>query len=394
MSEKKSQNPYEDINEHERGLTSGEAPPQYSADHGAPRAPPQAGYVSPHGAPAQSPPVPQQGGGYLPQGAPDGQAPPQGYYYPPQGGAPQHQYGPPPGAQGGYYPPQAGPGGYYPPQGEAQQFAPPPQAGPGGYYPPQEGAPGFAPQEPITAPEPIIPSGDRPVAIPQIASDREAPFLRAYPPVLLEHRIPKEMFLRFMDKLNEAMLHSPPMQVLDVTGGMLQSVPILFPLHWIGNAISKSADAGNNHMSKSRADGVVKQANKDMFNPLGLKAEIAKLLPIAKLYEIPVLNSAGTEVDNYSHLIKEMVDLDIESPEPEDQLDFQKRRMALFKPWFTELEIEADLPTKKSGLGRFNKSVKNYYQGRKGKGPIEHDPHKPDPEIYKAFWLLIRKLEQ
>ncbi|KAJ5729240.1 uncharacterized protein N7483_003748 [Penicillium malachiteum] len=413
MPEKRTQNPFEDLDHQEasgqRTAPPDEELPQYTPPSDARHAPLQGKIretptpaseasreLEPSGPSGHNSPQPPSQGGYYPPGEPyPPQQQPQ-YGYPPPGpqypqqGAPQYgQYGP---AQGEPYPPQQGPPYGYPPgpggyphQDGMQQYGGYPPAGPGDMYPPQGGMPGMMPgMMPV---DPSMLNPNRPVAIPQVGMEKESPFLRAYAPYLMKYRVPKEMFLAFLDKLNAAMKSSPPMQVLDLTGGVLQSVPILFPLHWLGSIVSGAANKGSQGLTKSRADSVVKQANKEMFGPLGLKVEIARLKALARVAKIPILDSDG-RVNTKAPVIQQLGEFTLHGTEVEDEANFQRQRVELFRPWIADLEIDSDNPLKKnkSRLTRYNKSVKNYYEGAR-------DLAKTDPDLYKSLWLVIREID-
>ncbi|KAJ5820557.1 hypothetical protein N7474_006148 [Penicillium riverlandense] len=159
------------------------------------------------------------------------------------------------------------------------------------YEPPQTRAEGSS--SGARAAQALSPDRDKPIAIPAIDAANESPFLRAYAPILSKHKLPKDSFLTFLDQLNDAVATSPPMQVLDATGGVLQSVPILFPIRWIGSAVSELANLGGHGISKGRSDSAIRRANKDIFGPRGLKVEIAKLDAVAHIAQIPILDSQG-----------------------------------------------------------------------------------------------------
>lgn len=238
------------------------------------------------------------------------------------------------------------------------------------------------------------PSHDRPIAIPAIDAARESPFLRAYAPLLNQHNIPKREFLTFLDELNEAMSCSPPMQVLDATGGILKSVPILFPLHWIGNVVSGLASLGGQGISKSRSDSTIRQANKDLFAPHGLKAEIAKLDALAHIAKIPILDSQG-KINKQAPLIRQWNELFIAPVDESQELDLQQRRIRVLQPWIAELELDIKPWTSKSRLTRFNAVLKKRndarYQDPASDG--RPDPTEEDTGFRKSLWLIIRKAE-
>ncbi|KAJ5291823.1 hypothetical protein N7478_001074 [Penicillium angulare] len=343
----------------------------YGHQNPGPYGPPQhmdQGYPLPNAGPGYGTPSPNGGQGY----GPPMNAGPYGLQNPGPYGSPQ------PTEQGYGIPPNAGPG-----------FGTPPNAGQG-YGPPPNVAPGYG------APVPNMPPSNI-MAIPALTPDKDAPFIRAYPPMLQNHQIPQDFFFRLLDKLNDAMGHSPPMQVLDVTGGMLSSVPILFPLRWIGASVSSLANFSSQEMGKSKADGIVRTANKEIFNSRGLIAQIAKLPAVAQITNMPVLDSEGN-IDPNAPLINQLSELPCGGTDLANEVDFQQRRIQLFQPWIAPLVVDTDLPWKgKSGLHKFNAKVKNYHQGaarKHGRGPPVIDPSKADPDLWRALWLVIRPLDE
>lgn len=234
----------------------------------------------------------------------------------------------------------------------------------------------------------------RPIAIPAIDYARESPFLRSYAPLLSEHNISKDKFLTFLDELNDAMTTSPPMQVLDATGGILSAVPILFPLHWIGSAVSGLANLGGQGISKSRSDMTIRQANKDIFTPRGLKAEIGKLDALAHIAKIPILDSQG-KVNKQASLIQQLGELSSAPVDESQELDLQQRRLRVLQPWIAELEFYVKPWTSKSRLTRFNAALKKRNDTR-CQDPASSgrpEPEEEDMGFRKSLWLIIRKAE-
>ncbi|KAJ6109635.1 hypothetical protein N7486_001870 [Penicillium sp. IBT 16267x] len=235
------------------------------------------------------------------------------------------------------------------------------------------------------------PSSARIIAIPAIAPANESPFLRAYAPALAKHQLPKESFLRFLDQLNDVVTTSPPMQVLDATGGMLKSVPILFPLHWLGSAVSGLANLGSHGISKSRSDSTIRQANKELFEPRGLKVEIAKLDAVAHIANIPILNSQG-KIDQDAPLVRQLSGLSMGGPDLAQEFDMQQRRIQLFQPWIAELEVDPALPwSQKSRLTRFNAALKKRNEEARNRGQ-EPAKDEEDFEFRKNLWLVIQEV--
>ncbi|KAJ5799967.1 uncharacterized protein N7518_002035 [Penicillium psychrosexuale] len=244
----------------------------------------------------------------------------------------------------------------------------------------------------------------KPIAIPAITSSSDSPFIRAYPPILRNHQLPKESFLNFLDQLNKDIAASPPLQVLDATGGILKSVPILFPLHWIGGVVSGLANMGSQGMSKSRTDSSIKQANRDIFRPRGLEVEIAKLDALAHVAKLPILDSQG-KIDRQAPLFLQLQNgVSMANPGTDErqqqELDLQQRILTL-QPWIAELEFDILPWSSKSRLTRFNASLKKYnepeYQEKRGMSKrgdvyIQETPQEEAP-FRKALWLVIREVE-
>ncbi|CAG8006667.1 unnamed protein product [Penicillium olsonii] len=266
--------------------------------------------------------------------------------------------------------------------------------------------PSIQPGPSVPGPPPGPSSPRRPIAIPAIASSSDFPFIRAYPPVLQSHKLPKESFLSFLDQLNKDIASSPPLQVLDATGGILNSVPILFPLHWIGSAVSGLANLGSQGMSKSRTDSSLKTANRDIFGPRGLKVEVAKLDALAHLAKIPILDPQG-KINRQAPLLLQLQNEPVVGAADERQeveLEIQ-RRIRTLQPWIADLEIEVLPWSSKSKLTRFNAALKKRNdpkeyerkerrerRGRDGSGDTETNTD--DQESFrKALWLVIREIE-
>ena len=237
-------------------------------------------------------------------------------------------------------------------------------------------------------------SQGRPIAIPAIDYARESPFVRSYAPLLNKYNISKDKFLTFLDELNDVMTTSPPMQVLDATGGILRSVPILFPLHWIGSAVSGLAKLGGQGISKSRSDTAIRQANKDIFTPRGLKAEIAKLDALAHIAKIPILDSQG-KVNKQASLIQQLGELSSAPVDESQEFDLQERRLRVLQPWIAELEFYIKPWTSKSRLTRFNAALKkrNDTTCQDPASSGRPDPEEEDMGFRKSLWLIIRKAE-
>lgn len=194
-------------------------------------------------------------------------------------------------------------------------------------------------QLPILPSPPENPSSgqklQKPIAIPATLASVGSPFLRVYPPALYDFKFPKESFLHFLDNLNRVAVKSPPLQVLSVAGNMVGAVHI--PI--VGALARGAAGLGTMAVSKSRSEQFLKQANKDIFNPRGLKVEVAKIEAVAKLAGIPVLNATG-HIDRGTPLLAS-----IEDVTQEHTLSGQQRRLDSLKPWLADLEFTPLPPT-------------------------------------------------
>ncbi|KGO77504.1 hypothetical protein PITC_037480 [Penicillium italicum] len=260
----------------------------------------------------------------------------------------------------------------------------------------------------------------KPIAIPALTSSSDSPFLRAYPPILKNHQLPKESFFNFLDQLNKDIAASPPLQVLDATGGILKSVPILFPLHWIGNAVSGLANLGSQGMSKSRTDSSIKQANRDIFGPRGLRVEIAKLDALAHIANFPMLDSQGKinrQAPLFQQLQYEASMANAGTDERQQQELNLQQRIVTLQPWIAELEFDVLPWSSKTKLTRLNASLKKYNDSldeergawgrrriisrrRLGRQSMDRpgdvyfqDTQQEEAHFKKALWLVIREVE-
>ncbi|KAA8647800.1 hypothetical protein EYZ11_010352 [Aspergillus tanneri] len=250
---------------------------------------------------------------------------------------------------------------------------------------------GIRTQESNAVPDPAPSQRNKPIAIPAIEPSFDSPFIRAYAPILTDYNLPRESFFAFLDQLNKVISSSPPLQVLDATGGILKSVPLLFPLHWIGEAVSGLANLGSHGVSKSRTDSHIRQANKDIFGPRGLKVEIAKLDALAHMASIPILDSQGKVSRKTPLLLRLLNGSDATVDESED-VDMQQRRIKILQPWIAELELDILPWTSKSKLTRFNAALKKRNtqnqpdSGHNGKTSLDDE----ETGLRKCLWLIIR----
>ncbi|KAK4861125.1 hypothetical protein LT330_004041 [Penicillium expansum] len=259
----------------------------------------------------------------------------------------------------------------------------------------------------------------KPIAIPALTSSSDSPFIRAYPPILKNYQLPKESFFNFLDQLNKDIAASPPLQVLDATGGILKSIPILLPLHWIGNAVSGLANLSSLGMSKSRTDSSIKRANRDIFGPRGLRVEIAKLDALAHVANFPILDSQG-KINRQAPLFQQLhYEASVASAGTDERQQQElnlHQRIRTLQPWIAELEFDVLPWSSKSKLTRFNASLKKYNeaadeeragmgkrrmsrrdQERRGMGKridfYAQETEQEEAPFKKALWLVIREVE-
>ncbi|KAF4333910.1 hypothetical protein FBEOM_12271 [Fusarium beomiforme] len=177
------------------------------------------------------------------------------------------------------------------------------------------------------------PPSEKPIAIPATSSKLGSPFLRAFPPILEDqYHLPREAFLRFLDDLNRAAVASPPVQILGLVGSVVSMVP-LHTAQIVGNSVNAAATLSTYAMSKSRSELCIRQANKELFMPRGLKAEFAKLDAVARYAQIPILNDKGKIEKNG------MILGPLEDSLTQSQLTVQQRRLQALEPWIAPLDL-------------------------------------------------------
>lgn len=128
-----------------------------------------------------------------------------------------------------------------------------------------------------------------PIAIPQTEHGLGNSFLRAWAPILQDQDITEAEFLEFIDHLNVVSTANPPLQVLDVVGGVIGLVPSLW-VQLAGGLAQLAAKVGTVAVSKGRSDMYLKEVNEKMFKPRGLKVSIAKTDAMRYTLRIPTSN--------------------------------------------------------------------------------------------------------
>ncbi|KAK1243171.1 hypothetical protein MKX07_003799 [Trichoderma sp. CBMAI-0711] len=182
-------------------------------------------------------------------------------------------------------------------------------------------------------------SANKIIAIPATNASLGSAFLRAYPPALERFNISKPVFLEFLDHLNRAIVASPGLRVLGAASDIAGIVPepttqVIFGVAGLG------AKVGTYAMSKVRSEGVIRQANNELFFPRGLEVQIVKLKTVAMLANMPILNHKG-EIDKKSPILESLQSL-VEADELKT-IGAQQRRLRALEAWISPLEID-ELP--------------------------------------------------
>lgn len=200
--------------------------------------------------------------------------------------------------------------------------------------------PSTSSNRPSTSPQPSSYSStssstslQQPIAIPATSAALGSPFLRAYPIELEAYNIPAPTFLSFLDELNRLMVVSPPVRVLGLAGDIVGLVP-LATAQIVGGAVSAAATITSVGMSKGRSELFIRDANKKMFGPQGLKVNIVKLEVVAKAAEIPILDAAG-KIKKGARLLAPLDD-------SSQDLSGQHRRLMALAPYTSPLEVMPD----------------------------------------------------
>ncbi|CAD0112121.1 unnamed protein product [Aureobasidium uvarum] len=160
-----------------------------------------------------------------------------------------------------------------------------------------------------------------PVVIPQIQPGANNPFIRAYSASLAAHGIDLTAFLTFLDTLNVCLANTPPLQVLDLAGGIVGMVPHHIPA-LIGGSLQALAKVGSAVTSKTRVAALLRDVNSNLFNPRGLKCEICDT---ATLKQKLGLNATAP-------LLAEL-------GEAEMHMSIQERRLHALAPYTTPLSF-------------------------------------------------------
>ncbi|KAJ9139458.1 hypothetical protein NKR23_g7864 [Pleurostoma richardsiae] len=202
-----------------------------------------------------------------------------------------------------------------------------------------------------------------PIAIPTTKAKLGSPFLRAYPTVLAQYGLPRESFLTFLDDLNRVAVVNPPVQILGLTGQVLSFVP-LQTAQIAGSAVKTAADLATYGISKGLTELCLREANREIFEPRGLKVGITKLDALAKIAGMPVLNARG-QLDKTAQLLAPLEDLsEVES------LSAQERRLRALEAWIEPLDLALlpEIKVPSDTLGRISAAMSERQRQKEAKG--------------------------
>lgn len=171
----------------------------------------------------------------------------------------------------------------------------------------------------------------KPITIPDTTPRIGSPLLRACPPALQGYNISQDLFLRFLDDLNRAIAASPPLRILKISGDIISNVPEP-TAQIVGGALSAAASVSTVAMSMSRMEILLRDVNRTVFHPTGLRVATVKTKALAAATNMPILTEAG-KIDKNASLLR--------PPEAKDlSMPGQERRLDAFRPWVADLDLQ------------------------------------------------------
>lgn len=189
-----------------------------------------------------------------------------------------------------------------------------------------------------------------------------SPFLRAYAPALSAFGIGREEFIGFIDKLNRVAVASPPLQILGLVGNIVGMVPSQ-TAQIVGTSVEVVANITTGVVSKGATELCLRDMNKELFGPCGLKAQVAQLNAVAAMTNMPILTPDG-KVDKKAPLMRP-----IDDEEECGTMSAQERRIRALEGYIEPLDIEnlPDLAKGSNPLSRMHAAVseRNRTQGEK-----------------------------
>jgi hypothetical protein len=171
---------------------------------------------------------------------------------------------------------------------------------------------------------------DLPIVVPQTSPGAGNPFTHAYSPSLATTNISLHTFLTFLDTLNICLAQTPPLQILDLAGGIVGSIPHHIPA-LIGGSLQATAKIANAVTSKTRVARLLKSANEEIFGPQGLKVEI---LTTEKL-------KRKLGIDGSKPLL-------CDSNEKDMEMSVRDRRLQALEPHIAPLVFDVPVPARQT----------------------------------------------
>ena len=216
------------------------------------------------------------------------------------------------------------------------------------------------------------PSLQKPIVIPATTGKLGSPFLRCYAPILEQYHFPRDVFLKHLDALNRVAVASPPLQVLGFADEFSKVLP-LPPVHLVGSIIGGFSRLGTNGVTYGRTEMYLKDLNKDVFGPRGLKIEVANMKAVAKLSNMPVLTADG-RLDRNTRLLDDL------QPHELATTSGHQRRLRALTPWIEEVEVIPDIPEKTGMLRNMSTKMSEHDRKRHEKQLLRnrkqwHDQH-------------------
>jgi hypothetical protein len=175
---------------------------------------------------------------------------------------------------------------------------------------------------------------DKLIAIPATAHNVGSPTMRAWPPALERTGLAKAEFIDFIDRLNHVTVEIPPLQVLGLAGNIVGMVPLATD-QVVGGAVNIGAMVAGAAFRMGHAEMLLREANRDIFQPLGLNVKLAKMEAVARLVVIPIVRLDG-KIDKKSHLLPPL-GYDEGTHQP---IGVHQRRLTALQPYLSPLEYE------------------------------------------------------
>ena len=234
------------------------------------------------------------------------------------------------------------------------------------------------------------------VAIPATGHNVGAPILRAWPPALEGRGISKVDFLNFIDRLNRVTVNSPPIQVLGLAGNIVGMVP-LATAQIVGSAVNASTMVAGVAVRKGQTEMLLREVNRDMFNPLGLSVKLTKMEAVAAMARIPIVGPDG-KIDKSKHILPPLDNGDgLQQP-----VGVHQRRLMALQPYISPLVVEGlpDIETPSNFLSKMHGSVSARQASKEEQKMMKkrEKPGKPrqdeeEKALRKVIFLVVERIQ-